>query len=75
MFATDEDDTNNIKPTDFDKQRIKDMEIGAVVEGELGNWKVMKYKKEYTVLFYNNPKYQMMDFKSYSDLIMFLENH
>ena len=32
MFASAEDDTNSIRPTDFDKTRLFDMEIGSTIE-------------------------------------------
>ena len=75
MFATSEDDTNSLRPTSFDVARIDSLSIGESVDGELGNWTVLRYKDSYVLMTQNSPKIINKEFKTQKELIRFLENH
>lgn len=64
-------DTNSIKPTDLDLNRIKSLEIGGYFDGELNNWRIIKYDNEYILILFNNVKYK--DFQEFSTLEKLLE--
>lgn len=70
-FDIDEDDTNSLVPTPFDLQRLEAMAIGDTLEGELGNWKVMKYEREYLVLL-NNRRNPFIELPNLKEVIVFL---
>mgnify|MGYP001611262100 CR=1 FL=1 len=70
-----EDSTNSIVPTDFDKLRLKDMSIGDKIDQEIGNWNCIKYRDCFMVSFLNHPKLRWVEFKTYSEMISFLENN
>ena len=74
MFDVDEDGTNSIKPTDFDKARLESMNIGETIEGELCNWKVIRYLNDYTLILYDHPKAKdVLDFDLLEELVEFLD--
>lgn len=76
MFDLDSDDTNKIKPTAFDKQRLMSMDIGQKIMGEYGNWQVIKYKNSYNLFLLNHSKAaQFGEFFTLGELIKFLENN
>jgi len=74
MNAWDQEDTNSIKPTYFDEIRIEDMSVGDSVEGETGNWKIMRYKQCYVLSLFNHSTYKnLLEFKNSSSLLNFLK--
>ena len=76
MFADlENDDTNSIIPTEFDKLRILDMEIGQSLESELGNWNCLKYKDCFILSFHNHPNLRWKEFSTFKEMINFLEEH
>jgi hypothetical protein len=56
LMGSDEDDTNSIKPTGFDRERLTDLLDGEEMAGEYGNYRVLRYKvDDYVVLLSNHP--------------------
>ena len=71
----DDADTNSIKPTKLDISKINSIEIGDYFDGELDNWRVLKYKDSWVCLLYNHhTKKEYSEFKSKEELIEFLNN-
>ena len=60
MFDTEDHDLNSIRPTILDTLRLEDLEIGDTMESESGNFKVLRYKKEYVLFLLNHVKKQQM---------------
>lgn len=73
MFAADEDDTNSVKPTQFDIERIKSLEIGDSMAGEIGNFRVLRYVSSYTILLLNHPKKEIEEQKDWQSVVRFLQ--
>lgn len=48
----DNKDSDSLIPTDFDKNKLESLSIGESWEGELGNWKVMRYKGCFCLMVY-----------------------
>lgn len=73
MLAWDEDNSNSCVPTSFDEERIKELQIGETVDGELGNWKVSRNKKNtYIVLLTDG--YQVFEFREPDEIFDFLKS-
>lgn len=71
----DDADTNSIKPTKLDIERINSMQIGDKIDGELGNWSLLRYKNDFVLLLKNSVKYKdFIEFKDSKKLINFLES-
>ncbi len=70
----DEADTNSSKVTPFDYERLIDLESGMKMDGELGNWSVIKYSdNSYVVLLHNDyNKRPFSEFTSIKDVVDFL---
>lgn len=64
MTFSDQSDNNSIKPTHFDLARLNALEVGGTVDGELGNWRALRYKDSYILMLFNSP-----DKKEYSEFI------
>lgn len=76
MFTgSDEDSTNSIVPTEFDKLRLKEASIGATIHHELGNWSCHVYRNCFYVIFNNHTNIRDKEFKTYQEMISFLENN
>ncbi len=69
-----QDFTESIYPTEFDTLRLKEMNSGDKVDGENGNFSVLKYPNEYVLLLYNSKKYNSyQEFSDIGKLITFLK--
>lgn len=74
LFDSDEDDTNSIKPTDFDVLRLEAMDVGDKLDGELGNWRVFRYKSGYHLFLLNSlDSKEFEKFQSLDDLVSYLK--
>lgn len=74
MNDFEEVDSNSLFPTFLDVERIKCMEEGDKLDGELGNWSVLRYKNNYTLLLNNHPRLEpVIDFDDKESLIRFLQ--
>lgn len=74
MLGADETSSESLYPTDFDISRLSVIEIGNTVDGELGNWSVIRYKNEYVLLLHNSKKYSnFMEMKNLETLLYFLK--
>lgn len=70
-MSLEDADTNSIKPTYLDLNRLEHLEVGGYFDGELNNWRIIKYDNEYVLLLFNNVKYK--DFQEFSNLEKLLE--
>ena len=52
----DDADTNSIKPTQFDLDRLSNLEVGEDFVGEKQNFKILRYKNDYVIILYNHTK-------------------
>ena len=69
----DYEDTNSIRPTFLDVERIEVMVFGDKISAENGNWEVIKYSSGYTLLLQNHVRENSyLEFKNLNDLLEFL---
>lgn len=75
MFAADEDSTNSTKLTEFDLSRLDELEIGGFFDGELSNWRVLRYKDSYNIMLFNcGKKREFTEHKNKEEVIKFLNS-
>lgn len=73
MMASDEDDTNRTNLTILDKSRLEDLQIGEYFDGELGNWRILRYKDSYNVMLFNSKiKQEFSSYQNVEEVIKFL---
>ena len=73
MTLDSEDDTNSIKPTKFDIERLLAMRVGETVNHEVQNWRILRYSDSYILILENSStESSFKEFFSLSELIEFL---
>lgn len=77
MFVdSEEGDTNSTRVTAFDYERLIDLEVGARLDGELGNYSILRYKYDNFVVLlhnsYNKPSYS--EFTNMREIVDFLNS-
>jgi len=73
-MLTDDAGTNSTYPTKFDVQRINELGVGDYMDGEKGNFRVLKYKESYVVLLFNSPsKNEYSEFSTLKQVFAFLK--
>lgn len=69
----DDADTNSIIPSQFDMERISEIEIGEKIDLENGNASILRYKDSWVVLLNNHPKFNSYnEFKTKQEMLDFL---
>lgn len=70
------DNTESLYPTPFDEARIESLDIGDEMSAENGNFSVIRYKNDYSLIINNNiKKKSLWEFENYRDLIIFLKKN
>lgn len=81
MLDSDYAEQESLSPSEFDKERILNLEINEKLDAETGFWTLFRYKYDYTLIL-NNLEYAMkkklmpaIDFPNGAAVIDFLEKH
>ena len=76
LFGASQESNDSINPTEFDKSRIKEMNVGDRLDGECGTFSIFKYKNDYTLAInLEKFKYKMIDFDTVEEMIEFMEKN
>ena len=68
----DDADTNSIKPTKFDLEKLDSLNIGDLFDGEKQNFRILRYKDSYVCILSNHyTKQEYSEFKNKEELIEF----
>ncbi len=78
MPAFDLENNDDFDLTQFDEYKIEDMEIGAVIDLENGNARIMRYKDEYLLFLMHEglirkKQVTSKNFKTLKSLISYLK--
>lgn len=72
MIDWDEDDSKTLYPTFLDIERLLSLDVGEIVDGEVGTWRVSRNKKdEFIVILKDNCL--IFEFEDVNRLILFLK--
>lgn len=72
----DYENTDSIHPSNFDELRIAGMDIGERIDSENGNFSVLRYKNDYTLIINIRTKNKnYLEFDNHKDLIEYLKKN
>lgn len=78
MFTPETENNDSFQLSRLDQNRLEDMEIGDLMDGELGDFRVLRYKDVYMLFVFNESLLRKTqtthkEFASLKDLISFLQ--
>lgn len=66
-------DDDSLSLTNYDIERLKDLEVGGRVDGECGFWVVFRNKNDYLLTIDIGKRHDILEFKNMSEVIGYLK--
>lgn len=70
----DAENKPDYSPTNLDKEKMSNLEVGDMMTAECGFWRVLKYKTDFVLILVSRKHNIFKEFKELKDIIVYLRN-